>query len=699
MKFRSTITTLVTFAMASAGESLLTAATSHTGNPPAFIMVDLCSNGIGDASGGFDIPRLQPDVFDIGIDVDADGTVDEWLSQQGRTWLGGGNADEVTYEGWKRLYFFQLDPYVGRTLKLVIVDRSTQYYMAINAIRVNGADGRVVPNAIKNGLFEAANPLEGWTVTGGNIADPATLVQDDPLGSHVAYSGRFLCTMTALNSGNFTEQVVLESDPFVLPPITSFLYANLAGGVSEFVNIPGADGSDNASGVYLDLGTETSDPDGRFELGKDLAVEGFWGGSAGSGRNDMEVIVVNTSGLEGRRAQVVGFDNSQVYFIGLDAIRLNWDWEERIITNGGFDAGVPTPETHPEAVAWWREAGAELPYTEHPSGGIPGWTVSIENPGFGNVWFFDPNANNNHRSGFTYVGTGGTDLGHSGVEIRSDVFVIEPIPAADRSVFVQFASAQGTDRLRYSDDGSQEAIGRVELVVDVNGNGEFGDEGDFTYKQRNQAMAPNNSNSGRDLWQHPEYRWYIRPEHQGLQAVFHVEERFGAFKSAWGWLAVDDLFVWDGKEARLAFENSDFEKGTMENWIEDLGDDDRFTTWLAGDQYAIENGLATHRTLNNRSTEADGRFSADSAPNETGAGDRATGALTSIPFTLPTLSAVVEPTVLSVRLSDGKVVLEWSGTGDLESAASLSGMWTPVPGATRPHVVEATAEAAFYRVR
>jgi hypothetical protein len=699
MKISTKLKTLVAAALTCAGISPLIAATSNTGNPPAFIMVDLCSNGIGDAAGGFDIPRLEPDVFDIGIDVDADGTVDEWLSQQRRTWLGGGNANEVTHAGWKRLYFFQLDAYVGRTMKLVIVDRSAQYYMAINAIRVNGADGRLVPNAIRNGLFEAANPLEGWTVTGGNIANPATLVQDDPQGFHVAYSGKFLCTMTSLNSGNYAEEVVLESDPFVLPPITSFLYANLAGGISEFVNIPGADGSDNASGVYIDLGTETTNPDGRFELGKDLAIEGFWGGSGGVGRRDMEVIVVNTSGLEGRRAQVVGFDNSQVHFIALDAIRLNWDWEEKIIVNGGFDQGGPTPETHPEADAWWREAGLELPYTAHPSGKIPGWTVSIETPGLGNAWFFDPNADNNHRSGFTYVGTGGGALDHSGVEIRSDVFVIEPIPAADRSVFVQFASGQATDKLRYSDDGSQVAVGRVQLIVDVNGNGEFGDEGDFTYTQRNQGMAPNNSNSGRDLWQHPEYRWYIRPEHQGLRAIFHVEERFGAFKSAWGWLAVDDLFVWDGKEARLAFENSDFEKGTMENWIEDLGDDARFTTWLAGDQFAMENELATHRAMNNRSTDADGRFSADSGPNETGAGDRATGALTSIPFQLPTLAAVVEPTALNVRWSDGKVVLDWSGNGTLESAASISGTWMTVPGASRPHVVEPTAAAAFYRVR
>jgi len=32
-------------------------------------------------------------------------------------------------------------------------------------------------------------------------------------------------------------------------------------------------------------------------------------------------------------------------------------------------------------------------------------------------------------------------------------------------------------------------------------------------------------------------------------------------KNGWSWIAVDDLFVWDGAHARLAFTNSDFELG------------------------------------------------------------------------------------------------------------------------------------------
>lgn len=48
----------------------------------------------------------------------------------------------------------------------------------------------------------------------------------------------------------------------------------------------------------------------------------------------------------------------------------------------------------------------------------------------------------------TFVGTGGGDLEGTGVEIRSDVFVIAPVPSPQENVFVQFASAQGSDRIR-----------------------------------------------------------------------------------------------------------------------------------------------------------------------------------------------------------------------------------------------------------
>jgi hypothetical protein len=84
------------------------AATNNHGNAPAFITIDLCSNGIGDSSGSFGVPRLVPGEFDIGIDVGADGTIDRWLSQEPATWLGGGNSDITRYQGWVRLSFFQI---------------------------------------------------------------------------------------------------------------------------------------------------------------------------------------------------------------------------------------------------------------------------------------------------------------------------------------------------------------------------------------------------------------------------------------------------------------------------------------------------------------------------------------------------------------------------------------------------------------
>ena len=52
------------------------AGTNNHGKAPALITIDLCSNGIGDGSGSFGVPRLTPEVFDIGIDVGADGTID-----------------------------------------------------------------------------------------------------------------------------------------------------------------------------------------------------------------------------------------------------------------------------------------------------------------------------------------------------------------------------------------------------------------------------------------------------------------------------------------------------------------------------------------------------------------------------------------------------------------------------------------------
>ena len=333
------VTTLALSTCVLLGSLPAEAATNNTGNAPVFIMVDLCSNGVGDQNGAFDVPRMAPDVLDVGLDVDADGSVDEWLSQQPATWLGPGNSDQVSYAGWRRFYFFQLDQYAGRMATIRIVDKSPDYYLAINTIRVNGADGTVVRNAIRNGFFEADNPLEGWRVLETNFESQSALVFDDRDGIYCSHGGRFLTTMPDPNGSVYTGTAVLESDPFLLSQPTSFIYANLSGGASEFVNLPGANGTDNRCGVYIDLGTDSTDPNGKFDFGTDIPVEGFWGG--GGGVNDFGVIVVNTSGLEGRRAQVVAFDDSTLFHVALDAVRMNWDWEESIIQNGGFDQGLP----------------------------------------------------------------------------------------------------------------------------------------------------------------------------------------------------------------------------------------------------------------------------------------------------------------------------------------------------------------------
>ena len=68
-------------------------ATNNSGNPPTFLHLDICTNGIGDSSAYHIYPRMEPDVFDIGVDLDADGTIDRWLSQETTEYFGRENAD------------------------------------------------------------------------------------------------------------------------------------------------------------------------------------------------------------------------------------------------------------------------------------------------------------------------------------------------------------------------------------------------------------------------------------------------------------------------------------------------------------------------------------------------------------------------------------------------------------------------------
>lgn len=508
--------------------------------------------------------------------------------------------------------------------------------MAVNSIRLNSADGKIVPNPVPNGWFEDATPLKGWKVLEGSVTDPAKLIIKDEAGVYNQYSKQFFCTRTNVASTDNSETCVIESDAFTLTPMTSFVYGMVSGGASEKWNIPGAGGSDNVSGVYLDIGTASQNPNGKYDEGIDIPLTGFCGGISGGVRNQVHPVVINTSGQEGKRCQVVAFDDSEIFHIGMDSFRMNFDYTT--IRNGGFDEGIPTPEKDPSATDWFSEAALE--WNLHPSGSIPGWTVKTTNEQlYGSVFFFDKACHGSQFCGRTYVGTAGfaeADRLLGGVELRSDVFVIQPIPDPSKNVFLQFACAQGSNRTRYQNNGTKMVHGTVELHVDVDGNGNFEDAADYHYILQHQGMGQNMNTSNLDLWSYPEPRFYIMPEHQGKTARIFVED---TLDSGYGWMCVDDFYVWNGKEAVLPFPNSDFELGSMENWTEEVGiNGGALKSWLSASQDCFNfdpNCAAEHVAMNNRHSMADGNYAADTAANEYGVGDNGTGRLTSIAFKLP----------------------------------------------------------------
>lgn len=611
-------------------------ATNNSQYPPTFIWVDVCSNGLGDEVNESPFPRMEPDVFDIGVDIGADGTVDRWLSQEKTAYLAQGNANSIAPGNWCH-FIFLLDDQAEKQAKLVIVDRSAEYYMAINALRLNHADGIRVQNEIPNGFFEEG--LNHWTVLETNVPNQDDLIIDND-GTYSMYSSKFFCTRTDPTGSDNSETAVIESEIFTLRPPSSFVYGAVSGGASEMFNLPEASGSDNASGVFLDVGNETEQPNGVYDEGHDVPLIGFFGGTASSVRNQMHPVFFDTTGLEGLPCSVVAIDNSVVFHVGLDSFRMNWDID--IIGNGGFDE-IPTPEDNPAISDWYTENSA-IEYLEHPSGKIPGWNVEKPEGTLDSVWYFDKCIHGSQFSGRTYVGTGGfseADRVSMDIKIFSDVFTITPISNPASSVFVQFVSAQGSARQRYTPDGSSMERGLVQLWVDVNGNGEFNDTADYTYTEIHQNMGHNMNNSNLDVWQYPEYRWYIQPEHQGKQAKIYVEDTLGPQRGSYGWMCVDDFYLWDGFEARLLFPNSDFEMGSLENWVAEydinggqLGSVG--SGWLSGNPEAWESGLVDHQAMNNRHSMADGMFAADTGADEAGVGgDAGTGTLTSIAFTLP----------------------------------------------------------------
>lgn len=609
------------------------AATNNTANAPTFLRLDICTDANG-SEGASDlvIPGMDPEGIDVGVDIDADGTVDRWLSQERLNYHGGGSYadDALSPSGW-RTYLFPLDEHAGKQVKIRIVDKSTSEYIAVNAIRLNNADGVVVPNPVPNGEFEDATPLNGWTILEGATTNAADLIDT---GDAAPYGTKFFHS-----TGSGT--VVVESDAFALEPVTSFVRGQVNGSGSELWNHIGAE-----SYVYLDIGTEAENPNGQYDAGVDVPLVGHNAEARnGDAREYLFSCFMNTSGLEGKRAQIVAVDNSVDDSITMAGWRMNWDLD--VIRNGDFGEGFEGGEL-PEG---WEDDGPHLP-SQHPSGGIPGWTVTK----FGDVQdadfaYFSGSIDSSHRSGRTYVGSGtwfevdpatgeiwdaqGAVEG-VGVELRSDVFVIQPIPDPSQHVFFQFASAQGSAKF----DGPENR-GYVALIIDVNGNGQFGELGDdpddYVYFMRAQGMGWAMTVAKMDMWHYPEYRFYILPEHYGKQAQIYVED---SLTGSYGWLCVDDFFLWTGQEAVQPFENADFEMGisadfTIPNWTDDYWSGElEQAGWLGASPELVNENPDTlfNVAMNGRVGSLDGDYCGDSA-----GGDGSTGSLTSVAFTLPTL--------------------------------------------------------------
>lgn len=598
------------------------AATSNTGNNPAFLVIDVVTN---------DFEAWAPDAIDVGVDIGADGNVEYWASQDPsfvRANDRKGPSNSVNPGAWRTL-LINLDQYAGETASVSIVDNSSSGFIAVNSVRLNFADGTMVANGVPNGFFEE-DGLAGWTLT-GDLAAGDILKTDEGVAA-TSYSTNYIETTVG---GTAT----LVSDAFELTPVSSFVYGVFGGPASSFFDKPGAFGDEqNGILVYVDLGSESADPDGQYTEGEDIPLYGFLFRGPDGG---MEGAIINTSGYEGRRAQFVAADLTEFAAVSFDAIRLNWDNDA--IRNGGFEEGFETGV--PEGFDGQQVRIPE----QHPAGQIPGWTMNtITREGFefdelSTFTFFGNPAGGFSRSGYVWVGSGSYDVGgddgglQGGIELRSDVFTIQPIPDPSSSVFMSFNSGQASSRIdAFATADAEASQNMIALEVDVDGNNSFGDEADFVYHQINQGMSwAAEQNGEMDEWHYPEYRFYIAGEHQGLQGRIYVEE---TTTGGWAWMAVDDFYFWDGSSAELAFPNSDFEQGDMSGWNEELLTDG-FSSWLASNTPMNEPvAPADHTAMNNIVSWIDGDWSADSAPSEVASGDNSEGRLWSEPFTIPTLA-------------------------------------------------------------
>ncbi len=608
-------------------------ATNNTGNNPTFLIFDVVSNVYHEFS---------PDGVDVGVDVGNDGTFEYWISTDTAivTRESSEPRNNVGPDNWKRI-IVRLDEFAGQTAKIRIVDNSESGYIAVNSIRLNNADGTMTPNGVPNGFFEADPPLAGWNIISGNLTADQLIGVDTGLNA-THYSTQYLTTQV----NGLSDKATIDSDPFELTPISSFIYGVFGGPASSRWDKPEAYDSDNGIFVYVDLGTESQDPNGAYTSGEDIPLIGFmWHNHDAA----METVIINTSGFEGRRAQVVAADASYTHGISLDAIRMNWD--NNAILNGGFESGIEGGFL-PEELT-----GSTPPPEAHPSGSIPGWTVNTiplldgsdaDDPDATFTFFGNP-AGGFSRSERVWIGSGSLwDAGGDfpdlmGVELRSDVFTIEPIPDPSQSIFMSFSSAQNSTRIEDAinpvDGSGEDKKNSIELRVDVNDNGTFDDEEDFTYRQINQGISWNGiQKGGVDEWQFPDYRFYIDTTHQGKNGQIYIAD---LLTGGWAWMAADDFYFWDGHTADLAFPNSDFEMGNLTHWNEEINTPDNFSSWLVSTPENVDAGLATDWFMNRpqRSVWVDGEFGVDSADrNTSGGGDNMMGILRSEPFPIPTLS-------------------------------------------------------------
>jgi hypothetical protein len=53
----------------------------------------------------------------------------------------------------------------------------------------------------------------------------------------------------------------------------------------------------------------------------------------------------------------------------------------------------------------------------------------------------------------------------------------------------------------------------------------------------------------------------------------------------------------------------------------------------------------------------------------------------------------------AIRITGGNIVIEWTGTGTLQSAASIAGPWTDIAGATSPRSEPPSDQAKFFRFK